>query len=313
MSISRRGFLGTGAAATAALAGEIDPNSGMPRRLLGKTGAKVSVLGIGTGPTAAGQMARKDLAELVNRALDLGISYIDTAVVYGNGASESAVGDVMKSRRKQVWLATKIQDRSYDNIMRMADESLKRLQTDHVDLLHIHNLGKADDLAVIEAPNGPLKAFYKLRDQKIARFIGITSHTDPSVLKDALERHDFDCVQMSLNAAHSGAAANLDHSFEKLALPVAVIKKMGILAMKVFVGGRLAQLTPDETLLRYSLSLAVTAAVVGMPNHGMLGKNTKIAKAFQPLPPSQMQALPKRLAPAFQASLARWFRHHRDA
>jgi len=313
VSISRREFLGTGAAATVTLASEIDPKSGMPRRLLGKTAAMVSVLGIGTGPTATRKIVRKDLAELINRAIDLGISYIDTAVVYGHGASESGVGDVMQSRRKEVWLATKIQDRNYDNIMRLADASLKRLQTDHVDLLHIHNLGKADDLAVIESPNGPLQAFYKLRDQKVARFIGITSHTDPAVLRDALERHDFDCVQMSLNAAHSGAAANLDHSFEKLALPIAQKKNMGILAMKVFVGGRLAQLTPDETLLRYSLSLPVTAAVVGMPNHQMVGKNTMMAKAFRPLPPAEMKALPKRLGTAFRASLDHWFRHHQDA
>lgn len=313
MSVSRREFLGTGAVATVAFADQIDPKSGMPQRLLGRTGAWVSILGIGTGPTATRKAVRKDIAELVNRALDQGITYIDTAVVYGNGISESAVGDVMKTRRKEVWLTTKIQDRNYDNIMRMADESLKRLQTGQVDLLHIHNLEKANDLEVIEAPNGPLKAFYKLRDQKMARFIGITSHTDPAVLKTALERHDFDCVQMSLNAAHSGAAANLDHSFEKIALPVANKKKMGVLAMKVYVGGRLAQGAPDESLIRYSLSLPVTAAVIGMPTLEFVERNTKMAKVFKPLPASEMKDMPERLGRTFKASLDHFFRHHQDA
>ena len=317
MGLSRRMFLGTGAigsvAANAVLAADIDEKSGMPRRVLGRTGARVSILGIGLGPTANQKMTEKQIGELVNHALDLGISYIDTAARYNNGASERGVAEVIKTRRKQVWLTTKIADRNYDGVMRMIEASLKRLQTDHVDLLHIHHIEKADDLAAIEAPNGPLKAFYKIRDQKIARFIGITSHRDPSVLKDALERHDFDCVQMSLNAAHAGSASGIDHSFEKIALPVANKKNMGVLAMKVFAGGRLRAGAPDEKLIRYSLSLPITSAVAGMPTIEALEENVRIAKAFQPLPASEMKDLSERLSRTFQSRLHRFFLNHQDA
>lgn len=317
MGISRRRFLQAAAfssiVSNAEGAASEDSQRVMPTRVLGRTEARVSILGIGTGPTATREIEEEYIAELVAGALDRGITYVDTAVVYGEGKSERAVGEVLKSRRRQVWLATKIQDRNYDNILRMAEESLRRLQTDQVDLLHIHNLGKAEDLAAIEAPRGPLEAFYRLRDQKVTRFIGITSHTDPGVLKEALERHDFDCVQLSLNAAHSGAAASLDYSFEKIALPVAVRKNMGILAMKVFVGGQLARHAPDGQLLRYSLSLPIAAAVVGMPSLDLVEQNIRLGKAFEPLPDSEMKNLPEHLGRTFRATLDRFFRAHEDA
>ena len=117
------------------------------------------------------------------------------------------------------------------------------LQTDQLDLLHIHSLTEEDDLAQIEAKGGVLDQILKMRDQKMTRFIGITSHTDPAVLKTALERHDFDCTQMALNAGlvgmkngKGGMVTNdaIKTSFETIALPVANRKKMGVIAMKVF-------------------------------------------------------------------------------
>src|SRR5262249_53446542 len=152
-------------------------------------------------------------------------------------------GKLMPARRKEVTLATKIQARKGDDAMRQLELSLKRLQTDRLDVLHIHALRDHKDLEAIEAPDGVLKAFYKVRDQKVARAIGITSHTAPAGLKTALERHDFDATQMALNAALARMAnapggmkaPPMPHgSFEELALPVAVRKTMGIIAMKVF-------------------------------------------------------------------------------
>ena len=112
----------------------------------------------------------------------------------------------MKTERNRVWLATKVLPRNGDEAMRIIDGSLKRLQTDHLDLIHIHSLSTADDLAKIEARDGVLPRLYRLRDEKVTRAVGITSHTDPVVLKTALERHDFDCTQMALNAAPAGMA-----------------------------------------------------------------------------------------------------------
>ena len=115
----------------------------------------------------------------LNRAIDVGITYVDTAIDYGDGKSETRVGKVMSTRRQEVFLATKIpgRARTRDAALKEVEASLKRLQTDHVDLLHIHSLGDEADLAKIEAPDGVLKALYELRGQKVARFIGMTSHT----------------------------------------------------------------------------------------------------------------------------------------
>jgi aryl-alcohol dehydrogenase-like predicted oxidoreductase len=260
----------------------------------------------------------------LNRAFDLGITYMDTAFGYGNGLSETRVGKVMAVRRKKdgIFLATKIEARKGDEAARTIEGSLKRLQTDQIDLIHIHSLEDEADLAQIEAPDGILNRLRKLRDEKVARFIGITCHNDPTVLAKALERHDFDCTQMALNAAlagmkggHNGMEINeaMKTSFETVALPVAVRKKMGIIAMKIHAQEGLTGEAPAEKLLYYSLSLPVSLAVVGMPTLDFIEQNVQLAKAFKPLPKSEMQELSGRLAPKHKMALDRRFASHRDA
>ncbi len=264
MSISRRRFfqhtaLGAFAAHTA-LNAELHPKTGMPLRVLGKTGAKVSILAFGSGSRWLMYKEEDKALEAMNRAIDQGVNYIDTAFGYGNGESERRAGIIMKTRRHEVWLATKIQQRKYDDVLRVFEGCLQRLQTDHVDLLHMHSLGRADDLAAIEAPDGALKAFYKIRDQKMARFIGVTCHTDPQVLKTCIERHDLDCTQMALNAARMGNSAPSNvrgyaNSFETVALPAALRKNMGVTAMKVFAQEKLSGDAPAEQLVRYAIAM----------------------------------------------------------
>lgn len=321
MSISRRTFLQTatvaGVGTQAALAASIDPKTGMPMRTLGKTGAKVSILGFGCGSRFLMYKEVDQGLAALNHAIDSGINYIDGAVSYGNGESERRLGMVMKTRRKEVWLVTKIQDRGYDDFMRTYEESLKRLQTDRVDLLHMHGLGGAEDLAAIEASNGALKALYKVRDQKMARFVGVTSHADAAVLKTLLERHDLDCVQMALNAARIGAGGpygkrGLTDSFDTLALPVALKKNMGVTAMKVFGQEKLLGDAPNNQLVRYAMSLPVASAVIGMPKREMLDANLQTAKSFQPMPESDMKQMSDRISKIKKASLDRYFLQHRD-
>ena len=233
MSISRRDFLGT--AALGAVAAPLVSATGMPMRLLGSTGAHVSLLAFGGGSRFVGYGEGPGLAAL-NHALDLGITYIDTCDSYGaNGESQLWIGKVLKQRGRQgLWLASKVGPRKYDDFMRMLDVSLKRLQVDHVDLLHIHALMGPDDLAAVSAKGGAYEAAMKAKEQKMARFIGITCHAFPDVLKTALERHDFDCTQMALNAAMRSQVKDAQPSFETVALPVALRKKMGVTAMKIF-------------------------------------------------------------------------------
>lgn len=250
----------------------------------------------------------------------MGITYVDTAYGYGNGLSETWVGKLMPERRKSLWLATKIDKRKGDEAMRIIEGSLKRLQTDHVDLLHIHSLTSEADLAAIEAPDGVLNVVRKMRDQKVARFIGVTCHTDPAVLKTALERHDFDCTQMALNAAKAGMARGISgygethsQSFESLALPVAVKKNMGITAMKIFAQEQLNGKASVEKLISYSLSLPVASCVLGMPQPEHIVENIAVAKAFRPMPKDEMREFSNGLAGAHKASIDRFFADHVDA
>ena len=261
----------------------------LPTRVLGKTGARVSILALGCGSRLLAYKTEDAAVATINLALDSGISYLDTAYSYGNGRSEGWVGQVAKTRRNEFFLATKIEPRDGSTARRILEGSLKRLQADQIDLIHVHALMGEDDLAKIEAKDGVLNALYKMRDEKLTRFVGITCHNDPAVLKTALERHDFDCTQMALNAALQGMVGT-EHgmalnpafktSFEHLALPVALKKKMGILAMKVMgqeaLVGSGAGKSSATRLLQYSLSLPVAAkllvaAIIVLPALIILG------------------------------------------
>jgi predicted aldo/keto reductase-like oxidoreductase len=315
MSVSRREFLGTTAIASLA-ANSLAAATPLPTRVLGMTGARVSILAFGSGSRFL-QYKEEDAAqEALTKALDLGITYIDTADEYGKGhLAEQRIGKVLKGRRDGIFLATKISPRDPDEAAHSFEESLKMLQVDHVDLLHIHALTTEEDLAKIEAKGGVYDLITKLKEQKLARFIGITSHADPAVMKTALERHDFDCAQMALNAGMTamvngggkrGMVPNpeIHTSFETLALPVAMRKKMGVLAIKAFA---------QEKLLYYTLSLPVTAAVVGMPKLEHIADNVRMAKAFQPLPPAEMKRMGEVLSTKNKTALDRFFRDHVDA
>ncbi len=299
--ISRRQFLenvGLGAAAGTSLlllkdvAGALPDKVVLPSRTLGRTGAKVSILAFGCGSRFLMYKDEDAATAILNRAIDSGITYLDTAYAYGDGQSETRVGRVMATRRKDVWLATKIPDRTRDEFLRRLEASLKRLQTDHVDLVHIHSLGQAEDLEKIEAKDGALKGLMEAREQKMARFAGMTSHTNGEVMAKAIERHDLDCVQMALNASRNGR-------FEELALPAANAKNLGVIAMKVtgqeFLVGEGQGKADMKSLLRYSMSLPVTTAVVGMPKPEMLAHNIEVARTFSPLSGQERDQLQQRL------------------
>lgn len=328
-NLTRRSFLG-GTVATAAVssshataAESSGKDSALPIRALGKTGAKVPILAIGGG-SRLGMYEEEDRAvEALNLALDLGIAYIDTAQGYGGGNSETWVGNVMAHRRDEAFLASKIRLRDYDEAMRETEKGLRRLQTDQIDLLHIHSLGDEEDLKAIEA--GSLRALYELRDQGVCRFIGITSHTYPDVLATALERHEFDCTQMALNAAKQGRSRNSREpvatppkdSFEAVALPVALRKGMGVIAMKVtgqesLVGTGEGKAGVDR-LLQYAWSLPVATAVVGMPTLKFVKENAAIARSFKPMPEVEMRDFSDRLSDANKHALDTQFHHHVDA
>jgi len=305
--LSRRQLMCTvalGGATGRAMQGQ-SPQTPLPTRLLGRTGVRVSILGFGGGSRF--QMYKEEDAALaaLTLALDSGITYIDTADDYSNGLSERRIGKVLKTRgRKSVFVATKLSHRDPAQARRIVETSLRNLQTDQIDLIHLHHLTDSGDLARLEAKGGVIDQLLKFRDEKLTRFIGITSHSDPEVLRAALEHHDFDCTQMALNAALVGMTngpgprvANWEGktSFEKVALPVALRKKMGVIAMKVMAQDGLIGPATPEKLLSYAMSLPLATAVVGMPKLEHIENNVRLARSFKPLPESEMRQLPTQL------------------
>ncbi len=305
--LERSGLAVGAVAAVPALAGEAAAPK-LPHRTLGRTGVQVSILAFGCGSRFLSYPADQ-AAAVLERAIELGIDYFDTAVDYGNGESETRVGRVMATRRKEVFLATKVPPsaRTRDAALAHVEASLKRLQTDHLDLLHLHGLSDAADLAKIEAPDGALKALYELRDQKVTRFIGMTSHSDGAVLAQAIERHDLDCVQMAMNPARGGR-------FEELALPAANRKNLGVILMKVTAQDKLMVDGGADaaSLLRYAWSLPISTAVCGMPKLEHLAENVATAKAFtSPMPTGEMDRLRQQLA-GRRFALEQFFSRHHD-
>jgi aryl-alcohol dehydrogenase-like predicted oxidoreductase len=308
--VSRREFLektSLAAAALPALAATRAEAAAMPRRTLGRTGVSVPILAMGCGSRFLMYPAEQATAVL-EKAIGLGITYLDTAIDYGAGESETRVGRVMATRRKDVFLATKVptRARTRDAALKEVEASLKRLQTDRVDLLHLHSLAKEDDLARIEAPDGALKALYELREQKVARFIGMTSHTDGATMARAIEHNDLDCVQMAMNPARV-------LGFEELALPAAKKKDLGVILMKVTGQERLlgANGADPAALLRYAWTLPVSTVVCGMPRLEFVDANVASARAYEPMPQGEIDALRTQLA-GRQIALEQFFAHHHD-
>jgi predicted aldo/keto reductase-like oxidoreductase len=320
MPITRRSFLVS--AALAAVATEIDAATGMPMRMLGSTGQKVSLLAFGCGSRWLSYKDPEKAMAALERALKGGVTYVDSAASYGDGQSEQWIGEFLKTHKKDFFLVTKIQGkRTYDDAMRIIDLSMKHFGVSQVDLMHIHALGNEDDLAKIEAPDGQLKAMYKAKEQKLTRFIGVTCHQNPQVLKMALERHDFDSTQMALNIAQIGNAAPSNKAgegmtgasgFEAVAMPVALRKKMGLTAMKVFAQEKLLGKASPEMLLRYAMSLPVAATTVGMPEPAHIDANLAVAKAFKPLTMDEMKRLPAGVSAQMRASIDSFFADHQD-
>lgn len=299
---TRRDFVKVGAGGTAALflsgsrsAGVSalpSQNAPMPRRPLGRTGHQVCLFSLGGQATLERSGTREESLAIINRAIDRGVNYIDTAAAYGRGISQTYIGEVMATRRDEVFLATKTHDRTRDGSLRLLEESLRLLQTDHLDLWQLHNVQRDDQIERIFAEGGAIEALQKARDEKIVRFLGITGHYDPAPLMRGINQFDFDTILMALNPAdphHLSFAAEL--------LPLAKQKKMGVIGMKIPARGRIFRaggLTSMKDAMSYVLSLdGVSTVIVGCDNVQQLEENISIATNFQMLPPAEMARIEK--------------------
>jgi hypothetical protein len=206
-----------------------------------------------------------------------------------DGISQTFIGEVMATRRKEVFLASKTDDRTRDGSLRLLDQSLKLLKTDHLDLWQLHNVMRDDQVEQIFAKDGALEALLKARDQKMVRFLGITGHFDPAVLAKALDRFEFDTILMALNAADKHRLP-----FQESLLPLATKKRLGIIGMKIPARDRL--LRPDgvstmKDAMGYTLTLPVSTVIIGCKTVEQLEENIAIAKNFKPLSAADMARL----------------------
>ncbi len=252
-------------------------------RTLGSTGFQCSILGLG-GESAL--YRRSDAAvRIITRALELGVNYFDTAPLYKD--SELNYGEVTPYARDRMFLATKTDQRDRDGAWRQFEQSLRRLRTDHVDLLQIHHLDDHDEVAAVLRPDGAVAMAEEARAQGLVRYVGISGHTDPDVLLRALLGHRFDSILLALNPADVHRL-----SFQARLLPHADQSGIGIVAMKVFARGEVfGPIRSAEDALGYVWSLPVDLAIVGIDNVAQLERNAALAKAFQPMAPDRMAAL----------------------
>jgi aryl-alcohol dehydrogenase-like predicted oxidoreductase len=286
-----------GAPAQAACGAELptSPNPlGMQERALGKTGHSPRLFSLGGQATLEKQGTRDQSVAIINRAIDLGVNYVDTAAAYGSGISQTYIGEVMATRRREVFLATKTHNRTRDGSLQLLEQSLKLLQTDHLDLWQIHNISRVEQLDQVFAADGAIHALTKARDEGIVRFLGITGHANPNVLLEGLNRFPFDTILMALNPADKYFLP-----FQEKLLPAANQRGMGVIAMKIPARGRIFReggLTTMRDTLTWTMSQPVSTVIVGCDTVAQLEENISIAAGFQQLSSSQMAAIEEKVA-----------------
>jgi predicted aldo/keto reductase-like oxidoreductase len=305
--VTRRTFVKGAAVLTASalvnpglgLAGQGQQNTGspdqVPQRPLGKTGVQISALGVG-GYHLGSTKDQQEANELVARALDAGINFFDNCWDYHDGLSEERLGVALKGKRDQAFVMTKVctHGRGKDVAMQQLEESLRRLQTDHLDLWQIHEVIYYNDPDLIFAPGGAAEALLAAKQQGKVRFVGFTGHKDPAIhLRMLTQDFPFDTVQMPLNCLDATF-----RSFETQVMPEANRRGIAVLGMKSMGGsGEIVShgaATPSDAL-RYAMSLPAATTISGMDSLGVLEQNLAIAKGFRPMKPEEMQALRERV------------------
>jgi predicted aldo/keto reductase-like oxidoreductase len=282
-----------------------DDLGAIPRRTLGRTGEKVSILGLGTACMGEGPEDAGECAGVFGEAIDRGINYIDTARIYVD--AETALGRVLKTRRDKVFLATKCMVDSREDAEKSFETSLRELGVDHVDLLHLHSTGDRD-LDKVLAPGGVWDYLLKQKEKGKTRFVGITGHNRPEKFLRMLGTGQVDVMMVAMNFVDRHT-----YGFEEKVLPAARARGTGVMAMKVFGGIRGGfpmnrQIRPSQMdpiylqiAVRYALSLeGVTGAVIGVHSSKELRQNIRYVLNAPPLSSSELIALEahgKRIAP----------------
>lgn len=303
--MDRRSFLKKVAAASAVTSlGEklaYAANSSVPYRALGRTGEKVSMVGI--GGNHIGNPSEEESIRIIRTALDSGINFLDNCWDYHDGLSEVRMGKALRDGyRQKAFLMTKIDGRTKAAAAKQIDESLQRLQTDHIDLMQFHEVIREGDPARIFAPGGGMEAMLDARKQGKVRYIGFTGHKSPDIHLKMLEtafaqNFTFDAVQMPLNVMD----VHFD-SFEKKVLPVLVKHQIGVLGMKPMGSGVIlkSNVVKPVECLRYAMSLPTSVVITGCDSMAVLQQALDLVRGFEPMPQEEVAKLLARTDPAAQ-------------
>jgi predicted aldo/keto reductase-like oxidoreductase len=269
----------------------------LPKRILGRTKEKVTILGLGTAPVGEGPVGVEEGIKIFSEAIDRGVNYIDTARIYGN--AEKILGHIIPKRRDKLFVVTKVSTDSGARAERSLNESLNRLKTGHIDLVHIHSIG-SKNLDRVLASDGVLEFMLKQKETGKIRFIGISGHNRPTNFVRMIQTDQIDVLMCVMNHADRNI-----YDFESKVLPEAKKRNVGCAAMKVYAGikggfrnhrsGYIGCATEPEQLphaMAYALDLeGVSVAVVGPYTVEQAIQNVQFARRYKPLSPEQYASL----------------------
>lgn len=265
----------------------------IPKRKLGKTGEEVTMIGLGGEGVLRSHGYEKEAYGLINLALDLGITYCESARAYDG--SEAYYGKALAERRDEIFLTSKSHARDKAGALEHLHQTLRNMRTNHLDLWQVHDVRSHGEIEEIFGPGGAMEAFVEARNQGKVRYIGVTGHHDPAIIRACIERYDFDTVLMPVNPAEPAHRSFLDE-----VLPVAVEKEMGIVGMKVYLRGLATRVVKEgglEQFLRFALSQPVSTVVIGCDDLEQLEQNVRYAMAFEAMSLEQQETLTEAVAP----------------
>lgn len=264
--------------------------AGMPYAALGRTGVQVSKIGLGCATLGRNEVAAEEAVRIVDKAIDEGINYIDTAPNYTKGQSERRVGEALKGKRDKVFLVSKTESETYEGTWKLLEQSLKHLQTDYLDLVHLHNLGDTkrwSDLDMAFGDKGAMGALREARKKGMVRYIGASGHLHPSRFHYAIDSGEIDVLMNAVNYVIQHT-----YDFEHKIWTRALDKKIALVSMKVFggrqQGGFRLPMEDYENALRYTLSLkGLSTAVIGIANVEQLDQLLKTFRRVDALSPME--------------------------
>ena len=265
----------------------------LPTRRLGKTGVEVTILGLGGEGILRTFGYVKESAALINRALDLGITYFESARAYSG--SESYYGATLKARRSEIFLTSKSHARDRKGAFAHLKETLHNMKTDYLDLWQVHDVREDSDIEEIFGRGGAIEAFREAREKGMVRFIGVTGHADPVIIKKCIDLFDFDTVLIPVNPAEHAFKSFIDS-----VIPLAQERDMGVIAMKTYLRGLAAKLPGFNDLgpfFRFALSHPVATAVIGCDSIQQLEDNVRYASSFTPMTAGEMENLRGLISP----------------